>query len=253
MSSSQPWMKARLSTGAIFERTTGRRASMHVNSDTWWRLRVLKDTQTHRGGGTAIRVACAYRDGAVTGLCTFRHRGGFADDSPGSISVSGLYSDDDRAYETLWRFLTSIDLFRKVNRHLTPVDDPLPSLVTNPRAIVRTVEDALWVRILNVENALTARTYQHDIDVVLEVKDSFRPELGGRFRLPVVDGRAACARTGNSPDVKLGIEHLSSLYLGGGSALQLAAAGHIAGDGVTIRRLENAFHTVTAPFCQAVF
>ena len=42
------------------------------------------------------------------------------------------------------------------------------------------VNDGVWVRILDVEAALSARTFSGDGAVVLDVRDAFMPENAGR-------------------------------------------------------------------------
>ncbi len=44
-------------------------------------------------------------------------------------------------------------------------------------------EDALYVRLVDVGAALTARTYQTPVDVVFEVEDAFCPWNAGRWQL----------------------------------------------------------------------
>ncbi|GBE25667.1 enhanced intracellular survival protein [bacterium BMS3Bbin02] len=238
---------------AICARVAHRRAGLHLRSEAWWRARILDDPEYRRGGGTALRVLRTHRRGRLTGLATFRHPNTFSLDGAEPVRIVEMYADDDQARETMWRFMTSIDLYPKVEWHLMPVDDPLPHLVGNHRVIDRKVEDGLWVRILDVEAALAARTYERDIDVVLDVRDSFRSALGGVFRLTVRDGVGSCVRSDDSADVSLGIVELSSLYLGGASAVQLAAAGRVVGEPATVLALHQGFHTATAPACQEVF
>ena len=45
------------------------------------------------------------------------------------------------------------------------------------------IGDGLWVRLVDVGAALSARAYGGDGPVVLEVEDSFLPENAGRWRI----------------------------------------------------------------------
>jgi predicted acetyltransferase len=237
----------------ILGRASHRRAGIHVQSEAWLRARILDDPEYRRDGGTALRVLRTHRRGRLTGLATFRHPNTLSLDGAVPVRIIDMFADDDQARETIWRFMTSIELYPKVEWSLMPVDDPLPVLVGNHRAIDRTIDDGLWLRILNVEAALSARTYERDIDIVLAVNDSFRPTLGGRFRLTVRDGAGTCVRTSDPGDATLGIVELSSLYLGGVSAVQLAAAGRIVGESSMVLDLYQAFHTAVSPVCQEIF
>jgi predicted acetyltransferase len=238
---------------AIFERASRHRAGLHVRSDAWWRMRILDDPEYRRGGGTALRVLRTHRDGRLTGLATFRHPNSFTLDGSAPVRIIEMYADDDRARETLWRFMTSIDLYPRLEWALMPLDDPLPDLVGNHRAVDRKLDDGLWVRILDVAAALSARTYERDIDIVIDVDDSFRPELGGRFRLVAEDGAGTCVRTDDAAEITLGVAELGSLYLGGTSAIQLAAASRITGEPAALLRLHQTFQTANPPVCQEIF
>jgi predicted acetyltransferase len=85
----------------------------------------------------------------------------------------------------------------------------------------------LWLRILDVKDALEARHYPADGRLVLQVSDS----LGladGRFALDVNGGAAAVTDAGGHPaDLELDVAALSSIYLGGIHPVTLAASGRI--------------------------
>ena len=72
-----------------------------------------------------------------------------------------------------------------------------------------------------------ARRYPAPIDLVLEVRDPFCPWNDGRWRLSGHPAGAYCGRTDRDPDLVLGIEALSSAYLGGISLGTLHAAGRV--------------------------
>jgi predicted acetyltransferase len=93
----------------------------------------------------------------------------------------------------------------------------------------------LWLRILDVEAALSARKTAHDGELVLRVHDP----LGftdGRYRLSSSAGTARVSRVGadnpghddtGQDDLVMDIAELSSVYVGGVSPVTLAEAGRI--------------------------
>lgn len=172
-----------------------------------------------------------YRDGAST-LFVLVHPDGYAlyrrqwrDDEAVAILVE-LRAVTSEAHIALWRILLSLDLVRKIEADLTD-DDPLPYLLTNPRAVKTTGRyDSLWTRVMDVPAALTARTYQHDADLVLAVDDPFR-NAGGTYALRIRDGIAECEPTTRPADLELGIDVLGSLYFGAHRARNFAAANRI--------------------------
>ena len=161
-----------------------------------------------------------------------------------SVEVVYLAAATDAALTALWRFLLELDLVAEVRAFTRGVDELLPALVSDVRgAKVASVEDHLWVRILDVPAALAARRYERDGELVLDVAD----DLGfaaGRYLLSVVDGVATVERTDRAADVTLPVASLGSVYLGHATAPGLALAGRIAGDADA---LDCLFRTATPP------
>jgi predicted acetyltransferase len=171
----------------------------------------------------------------------------------GEVDVVEVITADPLAHRSLWAFLTRVDLFPRVEWWNLPVDDPLPASVTDQRRIRRSVADGLWVRLMNVPEAIEARRYESDGRVTVSVTDPTRPATGGTFVIEVEGGQASCTATNVEPDVSLGIDVLGHLYLGGGNALTMARAGRITGDPEAVRALHRVFRTDTAPWCPEVF
>jgi predicted acetyltransferase len=116
------------------------------------------------------------------------------------------------------------------------------------------VYDHLWLRVLDVPAALSARRYPVEGRLVLEVRDPFRPAGEGRY---VVEGGlegAACRPTGDAPDLALGMPELGALYLGGVSATTLARAGRLQERTAGAVRVADAFFASSpAPWCCTPF
>src|SRR5262249_11919390 len=110
--------------------------------------------------------------------------------------------------------------------------------------------DGLWVRLVDVGAALSARAYETAGRVVFQVADEFCPWNAGRWRLE--DGVAA--RCDDEPDLLLDVPCLGSVYLGGVTFAQLLAAGRIeeASEGAA-RRADEAFRTDVHPWCPEIF
>ncbi|GIT78899.1 UPF0256 protein [Leifsonia sp. LS1] len=161
-----------------------------------------------------------------------------------TVEVNHLAATTDAALRALWRFLLEMDLVSEVRAWTRGVDEPLPALVSDLRgAAVASVQDHLWVRILDVPAALTARRYERDGELVLDVTD----DLGfaaGRYRLTVTDGAATVSETSDAPDVTLPVASLGSVYLGHDFARALAVAGRIEGD---VAALDALFRTAVPP------
>lgn len=227
---------------------------MLSRSEGWWEHEVVYDPVHHRKGTSAKRFVVYEADGAAEGYAIYAQKSNWSEEVPrGQVRVIEAIAITDRAHTGLWRYLTSIDLFPRIRWWNFPIDDPLWWKVDEPRRLVRKRGDALWVRVMDVPAALEARSYERDGSIRLAVDDPFRPDTSGVYELVVSDGEGKCVRVDGSPDVSLGIDMLGALYLGGSSAVSMAAAGKLDGDEVSVALLHRLFHTDVAPWCEEVF
>ncbi|MDI2033832.1 GNAT family N-acetyltransferase [Paenarthrobacter nitroguajacolicus] len=176
----------------------------------------------------SVRVALHYdTSGTLDGYVSYRFKGW--DHKPFTMEIVDLVAATHVAYLDLWRFLGSIDLIDEVTWAEAPVDDPLAWALEDPRCIEASdVRDMLWLRILDTQAALEARSYPVSGRVVLEVTD----RLGladGTWVLESDGGAAAVVNdgTGLTPDLSMDAADLASIYLGAVSPVTLAAAGRI--------------------------
>jgi predicted acetyltransferase len=200
-----------------------------ARDERWWDRR-LRDLPAGRDGATALRFLLhTETDGTVTGYAAWRMKEGWTDggEPDGTLIVEEVRASTTAAYASLWRVLLSVDLVRTVKVLLASPDDPLRQLVTDQRALAVRLVDSLWVRLVDVGRALSARRYPARIDLVFEVRDDFCKWNTGRWHLWGHPAGAFCDRTDRDPDIVLGIEELSAVYLGGTSLATLQAAGRV--------------------------
>ena len=196
---------------------------------------VLADWEDSRRGGTP--------------WCCLLHADGYAlyrmyRGEARNASVEEFTAVTADAHAALWRTLAGIDLADTVSVTSHP-RDPLPYLLTDSRLARTTgLQDALWLRIMDVPVALEARTYAADLDLVLDVRDEFRGD-GGRFAMSIREGRARCVPTDGPADLTMDSDVLSTVYFGLHSAAALATAGRIRGEGAA--RLDTALHSEVPP------
>ncbi|MEU2241244.1 GNAT family N-acetyltransferase [Streptomyces sp. NPDC018338] len=144
-----------------------------------------------------------------------------------TLKVDETIAADDAVFTALARFLLGHDLVSQVVFRHFPPEHPLRWQLTDFRAgQVDKDTDWLWVRLLDVPRALTARGWFVDGELVLDVDDPFLGEHG-RHLLTVRDGKAECVPTDREPDLSLDVRDLGSVYLGGTAPSALARAGHI--------------------------
>jgi predicted acetyltransferase len=224
--------------------------------DRWWDRR-LRDEPADRDGATERRyLLYTEPDGTVTGYAAYRMTGKWTDagEPDGTLKVEEVRALSTPAYAALWKVLLSVDLVRTMHAPTLSADDPLKQMLTDPRALNLHPTDALWVRLVDVGAALSARRYPTNINFVFEVRDEFCPENSGRWHVWGHPAGAFCDRTDRDPDLVLGIEALSAAYLGGVSLATLQAAGRvteISPGAVTLA--STAFFWPVTPWCPEEF
>ncbi len=243
----------RLLAPPVYDQARLRRAGGLTRPEVRWDrdfglLRIEGDSRWD-GRATVHRDA----DGEVDGYLRWTAR--WADNGMDNVlSVDELVAATDEAYADLWRFALSVDLIATVKAESRPVEEALPWLVADGRA-VRQVDryDFLWLRVLDVPAALTGRDYRSAGRVVLEIVDP-AGYAAGRFALDASPAGATCTPTTGSADLTLPVTGLGSAYLGGHRLGLLAAAGlvdeHTPGAVATADRL---FGADRAPWCTLHF
>jgi predicted acetyltransferase len=206
------------------------------------------------GEDPKVKVALHYApDGDVDGYVSYKF-GGWSS-TPYTMEVVDLVAATRTAYLELWQYLGAIDLVERVTWDEAPIDDPLPWALRDPRCVdASEARDMLWLRILDVQEALGARRYSADGTVVLAVGDSLG-FAAGTFALTVTGGEATVTPAPEAePDLSLDVADLGSIYLGAVCPVTLEAAGriteHTAGAALTARLM---FAVERSPHCATHF
>ena len=227
-----------------------------ARDDRWWD-RALRDDPEQRRGSTARQLLLhTEADGTVTGYATYRLKASWteAGEPDGTLTAGEVRATTPAAYASLWQFLLSHDLVRTVNAPMASSDDPLRHLLHDSRAWHARPVDALWVRLVDVGRALSARRYPAPVDMVVEVRDDFCEWNTGRWHLRGHPAGAFCDRTDRDPDIVLGIEALSGAYLGGVSLATLQGAGRVREISPgAVTQASTAFGWPVAPWCPDEF
>jgi predicted acetyltransferase len=230
---------------AVHERVRPHRPGMLDRPGPWWNDR-LNDPESQRHGAQQLQAATV-----EDGYAIYAVRPEWGDDGPaGEVGVRELVATTPEARARLWAFLIDQDLTQTTSWQLAPVDEPLWLMLTDPRALRTVVVDALWLRLVDVAAALSARTYATDPDVVIEVADEFCSWNAGRYRL----AGGSCSRVDADPDLALDVGALASAYLGGTTLISLAEAGRVRElTPGAVTRASAAFRGAVAPWCPETF
>jgi predicted acetyltransferase len=171
------------------------------------------------------------------------------------LTVFELHALDPEIETALWEFVLGVDLVSVVEARDRRVDDSLRWRLADPRRLqVTQVTDHLWVRVLDVAAALSARTYAVADALVLELTDTFRPGNDGCWLVDGGPDGATCARTDRTPDLAMSIADLGALFLGGVAPSTLAAAGRVRERTPgALARADVCFTIHPAPWCTTHF
>jgi predicted acetyltransferase len=212
----------------VYDRVQPERPGRSGRNERWWKFLTADPKPWRRDLSAQRTVLYEADDGSVDGYAIWRVKGGWSASGPsGEVAVNEVVAATEDAYASLWRFLLSIDLTRTVKFSFAALDEPLPHLVSNPNALETHVFPGLWIRLVDLPGALSARRYARPVDVVLDVSDGLLPGNAGRWRLVGDETAARCDPADALPDITLDIRALSAAYLGGISMHSLAEAGLI--------------------------
>ncbi len=157
---------------------------------------------------------------------------------------------DVGAYRALWEFLGRHDLVGRIAWRNAPADDPTPELLVEPRLLRRQTAEGVWFRVVDVEQALAARGYDADAEVVLGVPaDRETPWNQGNYRLTVSGGEATVARTTARAELTVPIKALASAFSGFQHLRTLANWGLVGGSDSAVARADRLFATRYLPHC----
>ena len=206
----------------VYERVRTSRAGLLSRTEHWWKQHKLADPESWRRGASHKFYAAVELGGEVAAYALYRVKSDWGEDGMprGEVHVVEAFATSARSERELWRFLFGIDLVTRVKAFYL---DPASALLLNardPRALGLSWTDGLWLRLVDVDAALRARSYGEGEPVVVEVTDDLCSWNAGRYRL----GEGA-GRTEDEPDLALDVADLASTYLGGYDFHRLVHAG----------------------------
>jgi predicted acetyltransferase len=234
----------------LYDAVFALRPGLNRRSRAWWEERRLRDDPARRQGGPLNRVLLEL-DGQPAGYALYTveqsWEGGA---SSGKVHVVEAVSPSAEGTRELWRWLLDFDWTSQIVADLLPVDHPLFLLLAEPRRMRFELNDGLWVRLVDVGAALSARLYRGEGGVVFDVRDSFCPWNEGRWRV----SSSGASRVDADADIALDVTSLGSVYVGGFTFAELAAAmrleERVSG---AVERADELFSTGVKPWCAEIF
>jgi len=236
---------------SVYEQVAPQIPGMLSRTRDWWEVRQLRDDPAERhGAGPLLRVLFE-REGEPAGYALYRHRTEFIEGrSNSTLEVIEAIGSDLAATAEVWRYLFDIDLMAQIHVEYMPIDHPLFFLLAEPRRLRLRAQDGLWLRLVDVEAALRARSYAAGEQLVLEVADSFCPWNEGCYRIE----EGEVSRASGEADLRLDVRELATAFMGGFSFAQLQRAGlveELRPGGIACA--DRLFATPVAPWCPEMF
>lgn len=241
---------------AIYDEVMPSRPGMLSRTQAWWRDHTLPDPKGSKKDRDP-RYHCVFSDkGRDRGYAVYRITdAGWRDDGTraATVKVQEMMALDPVAYREVWRYLFGIDLVGRIKAWFLPADLPLALMLEEPRRLRFAKSESLWLRMVDVPDALEARTYDADDTIPFAVADELCPWNDGEWTLDVTGGRGKVQRGGDAL-LSMDVAALASVYLGAFTFAELARAGRVEEciDG-GIDRADRVFRALVKPWCVEVF
>jgi predicted acetyltransferase len=234
----------------VYDRVRREIPGMFAHTKEWWTEYKLPDPEHWRRDAGPKFYAALELDGAVEGYAIYRIKSEWEHGLPhGKVSVVAAIATSPVATRELWRFLFGIDLMTKVHQWSFDPGSPLFLMVEDPRRLHLQIYEGVWLRFIDLEAALRARSYATDDSVVIQVRDELCPWNEGRWRVG-----SEIERTDDDAELELDVRDLASVYLGAFDFHRLAAAQRVREllDGA-LDRASALFRTSRPPYCPEDF
>jgi GNAT superfamily N-acetyltransferase len=173
------------------------------------------------------RVLFARRDAEDVGFAMFRRIEKWEHMRPAGQLNVWLLVGDPAAQLVLLRRLVDFDLMGTVTLGKVGVEDPVLLWAGGPRSTSDVgAYDSLWLRLVDLPEALQDRSWTQPCDVVVEVDDTSAPWNHRRWRIHADGaGQAAVEKSTADADLRLPVQALGAAYLGGGNLIAQHRAG----------------------------
>lgn len=195
-----------------------------------------------RQGSATIGYCLVHADG----YALYRLRNRWNDGHPShEMDVVELVAITPEAHLALWQTLLDVDLVGEIRTRAIAVDDPLPDLLENQRALRTTgLNDGIWVNVRDIRIAFGARTYRVADRIVVEAD-------GVRWAIEGGPDGGSCKTVRTKPDLVTSHAGLSSLLYGGVTPQHLVGTRRMTARNAEALARANLFFPIDiAPHCQ---
>jgi predicted acetyltransferase len=227
----------------IFAAAQHHRAGEALRTSTWWEEHLADAARA----SPPTEFAVIERDGDRQGYLAFVR----PTKRPGPVVVAELVASDDGDSRQLLDFVSDLSDGAALRLRAQPFD---VIAALEARATDRHASPQLWLRILDVAQALSLRRYACSSRTVLAVGDELLAANRRRFLLETYDdGSASVVPSREEAAITIDVAALARFFLGGSTFAELAASGEIVSSDVSVlANLDRAFATDRMPFCSTL-
>ncbi|MDQ3963076.1 MAG: GNAT family N-acetyltransferase [Actinomycetota bacterium] len=241
----------------VYERVRIGTPGMLARSPEWWQYHRLFDPKEDRDGAGKMMVVVWEDEGRAEAYALYRFKEKWAFDtgvSSSEVLVFESLATSVPATQQLWNYLFGIDLAQKVIGYFLPVDHPLPLMVLEPRRLKMGINDSIWLRAVDVQEALANRSYALQETLTFALSDPFCEWNDGIWKLSAPSGGHSVDRFDGDPELALDSCDLGAIYLGGTTVTELHRAGRIQElKPGAIAKADAMFRTDRKPWCPEIF
>lgn len=241
----------------IYERVRVGTPGMLARSPEWWQYHRLFDPKENRGGASKLMIVAWEDEGTAEAYALYRFKEKWNYDtgiSDSEVWVLETVATSASATQQLWNYLFGIDLVQKVLGYFMPVDHPLPLMALEPRHLKMTVNDAIWLRAVDVQEALANRAYVIEDSLTFRLSDAFCDWNEGTWTLSARSGGHSVDRFDGDPELALDSCDLGAIYLGGTTVTELHRAGRVQElKSGAVAKADAMFRTDRKPWCPEIF
>lgn len=241
----------------VFDQAMAFRPGMTARSEAWWGHRFIGDAQWRRYGGDALQHVVAYRDEKPVAYAIYNLIPKQDQKGPNhEMIIHECVAINSYEEAAMMGWLCQVDLVGKINAHWRPMDDGFVQTLVQRRTIHDQVTDALYIRILNVADAIAKRSYFATGSVTIRITDDLIADNAGLWAVTFgPEGGQATRLPEDTPaDLTMDIRALAGLWLGGHSLNAFIGAGLVTIHNPEVSLLvHQAFQSPVSPWSPEVW
>ena len=241
----------------IYDQARAYRPGMTSRDDNWWQYRFIGDAEWRRFGGGELQHVVAYRNDQPVAYAIYNLTPKHDQFGPNhDMTLHECVGINAMEESALMGWLCQVDLVGKISAYWRPTDDGFAQSLEPRRTIHEQVTESLYVRIINVADAIASRAYARQGTFIVRIVDDLFADNTGvwRWTLGPEGGEATRVEDTQSPALTLDIRALAGIWLGGYSLNAFQGAGlatvHDPDAGIAFHQ---AFHSPVAPWCPEVW